>query len=132
MLKDGRGIAGLSCSGTALRFKGAATKVKAARTARKANGVKFGNSNLHLAQVKAAAASRAAADAHMAKVLPALREIQMAGDALSLKALAARLNARGVPTARGARWHSTTVRALLQRAGLPTKLKVTRYTAFWE
>jgi hypothetical protein len=47
-------------------------------------------------------------------VLPIVREIQASG-LTTLRDIAAALNARGARTARGGRWHSTTVRNLLLR-----------------
>jgi hypothetical protein len=47
--------------------------------------------------------------------MPIVREIQRAG-AKTLRDIAAALNARGIPTARGGRWHAMTVRNLLARA----------------
>jgi hypothetical protein len=49
-------------------------------------------------------------------VLPLIRELQAAG-ARSLAEIAAALNARGVPTARGASWARTTIKRALERAG---------------
>jgi len=43
-----------------------------------------------------------------------VREIQASG-LTTLREIAAALNARGVRTARGGQWHSTTVRNLLLR-----------------
>jgi hypothetical protein len=48
-------------------------------------------------------------------VLPIVRQIEASGVKGS-RAIAAALNARGVRTARGGEWHSTTVRNLLARA----------------
>jgi hypothetical protein len=62
-----------------------------------------------------AAANREGADAFAANVLPIVREIQAAG-AMTARAVADALNARGVRTARGGAWHNSTVRNLLARA----------------
>ncbi len=51
---------------------------------------------------------------YAANVLPIIREIQMSGVS-SYFGIAEALNARGVRTARGGRWHATTVRNLLVR-----------------
>jgi Recombinase len=48
-------------------------------------------------------------------VLPVIREIRAADPTLDLRGIAAVLNARGVRTARGGQWHSTTVRNVLLR-----------------
>jgi hypothetical protein len=48
-------------------------------------------------------------------VLPVIREVQAAG-ARSLAEIAAALNARGMPTARGGSWTPMTVKRMLDRA----------------
>jgi hypothetical protein len=48
-------------------------------------------------------------------VLPVVREIQASG-ATTLRAIAEALNARGIRTARGGAWHSSTVGNLRARA----------------
>jgi Recombinase len=66
-------------------------------------------------QAKGVAASREAADAFAANVLPIVRQIQAVG-VTTFRAIAAALNDRGVRTARGGAWHDSTVRNLLARA----------------
>ena len=93
-----------------------ADRTRAALAAKKAQGAALGNrTNLGEAQAKGAVANRAGADAFAANVLPVVRQIQASG-ATTLKAIAAALNARGIPTARGGQWHDSTVRNLLARA----------------
>ena len=89
-------------------------RTRAALQAKKAQGVKLGNPRAAEAAVKAHAAKRAQADQFAANVLPIVREIQSSG-VTTLREIAAALNARGVHTARGGRWHSETVRNLLRR-----------------
>jgi DNA invertase Pin-like site-specific DNA recombinase len=89
-------------------------RTKAALAAKKAQGVKLGNPRAAEAAVKAHAATRAGADQFAANMLPIVREIQASG-LTTLRDIAAALNARGVHTARGGEWHSTTVRNLLLR-----------------
>jgi DNA invertase Pin-like site-specific DNA recombinase len=89
-------------------------RTKAALAAKKAAGAKLGNPRAAEAAVKAHAANRAAADQFASNVLPVVREIQAAG-ITSLGGIATALNARGVRTARGGTWHSSTVRNLLLR-----------------
>lgn len=89
-------------------------RTKAALAAKKAAGAKLGNPRAADAAAKAHAANRAGADQFAANVLPIVREIQATG-ATSLRDIAAALNARGIHTARGGAWHSTTVRNLLRR-----------------
>jgi hypothetical protein len=64
--------------------------------------------------VKAQAANRAAADQFAANVLPMCRTIQASG-LTTLREIPAALDARGVRTARGGQWHSSTVHNLLSR-----------------
>jgi DNA invertase Pin-like site-specific DNA recombinase len=90
-------------------------RTKAALAAKKMAGAKLGNPRAAEAAIKAHAANRAAADQFAGNVLPVVREIQAAG-ITSLGGIAAALNARGIRTARGGTWHSSTVRNLLLRA----------------
>ena len=83
--------------------------------AAKARGVALGNPKLHVARKNAVEAVKAQADRFAANVLPIIREAQKAG-ATTLREIAAALNARGIPTARGGQWHATSVKNLLQRA----------------
>ena len=88
-------------------------RTRAALAAKKAQGAKLGNrTNLADAQAKGQAANGAQADRHAANVLPIIREIQGAG-VVTLAGIANVLNALGVRTARGGRWHSSTVRNAL-------------------
>ena len=89
-------------------------RTKAALAAKKAQGVKLGNPRAAAAAVKAHAANRAGADQFAANVLPIVRDIQASG-LTTLRDLAGALNARGIRTARGGAWHSSTVRNLLMR-----------------
>ena len=84
------------------------TRTKAALAAKKAAGAKLGNPRAAEAAVKAHAANRAAADQFAANVLPIVRAIQASG-LTTLREIADALNARGVRTARGGQWHSSTV-----------------------
>jgi DNA invertase Pin-like site-specific DNA recombinase len=58
--------------------------------------------------------ARRLADQRAAETLPIVRELQAAGIG-TLQGMADALNARGVPTARGAQWYPTTVKNLLER-----------------
>jgi DNA invertase Pin-like site-specific DNA recombinase len=90
-------------------------RTRAALAAKKAQGVKLGNPRAAEAAAKAHVANRAVADQFAANVLPILREIQASG-LTTLRDIAGALNARGIRTARGGAWHSSTVRNLLLRA----------------
>jgi DNA invertase Pin-like site-specific DNA recombinase len=96
-----------------------AERTRAALARKKAQGALLGNrTNLPAAQAMGQAANRQAADAFAANVLPVVRQMQASG-AVSLQAIAAALNARGIRTARGGAWHASTVRNLLQREVTP-------------
>ena len=70
---------------------------------------------------RGAAALRAAiarnADRHALDLAPVVEDIR-AGGATSLRAIADELNARGMLTRRGGRWHVSTVSNLLDRLGV--------------
>ena len=92
-------------------------RTRAALAAKKAAGARLGNrTNLGETSVLGAAANAAQADRHAADVTPVVRQIQTAGGR-TLRQIAAALNARGIRTARGGRWHASTVRNLLARHG---------------
>ena len=57
------------------------------------------------------------ADRHAQDLAPVVEDIRSAG-ATSLRAIAGELNARGMLTRRGGRWHVSTVMNLLDRLGL--------------
>jgi DNA invertase Pin-like site-specific DNA recombinase len=90
-------------------------RTKEALAVKKAQGIKLGNPRALETIGLAHAANRAQADRFAANVLPIVREIQASG-LTTLREIAAALNARGIHTARGGAWHSTTVRNLLLRA----------------
>ena len=54
----------------------------------------------------------------MRQVVIPVGEDLLTGGALSLRAIAAELNGRGMLTRRGGRWHVSTVTDLLERLGL--------------
>ena len=92
-----------------------AERTRLALARKKAQGAKLGNrTNLAEASAMGAAATRAAADAFAANVLPIVRQIESSG-VTGLHGLASALNDRGIRTARGGAWHRSTVRNLLQR-----------------
>jgi DNA invertase Pin-like site-specific DNA recombinase len=89
-------------------------RTKRALAAAKARGVNLGGPNLSEAREVAQASIKANADQHAANVLPITREAQRAG-ATSPRDIAEVLNARGIATARGGRWHATSVKNALDR-----------------
>jgi hypothetical protein len=66
-----------------------------------------------------ALANKQAADSHARALVSIIREVMAAGF-VSRRSLAGELNRRGIPTARGGRWHYTTVVRMLTRLGLKT------------
>jgi Recombinase len=59
-------------------------------------------------------ARQAGADKRAADLVPIVEELHAAG-VTSLRAIAAALDERGIPTAAGGRWHHSEVRRLLAR-----------------
>ena len=90
-------------------------RTKAALAAAKARGVRLGGPDPAKARGEAAKVNRAKAKSFAANVNPIIKEIQASG-VVTLRAIAATLNARGVPTARGGRWGSSGVANVLARA----------------
>jgi DNA invertase Pin-like site-specific DNA recombinase len=90
-------------------------RTRAALAAAKRRGVKLGNPMLANAARKGTSAVKAGARQFAANVLPVIREIRKSG-AESNAAIAAKLNERRVPTARGGRWTHVQVGAILGRA----------------
>jgi DNA invertase Pin-like site-specific DNA recombinase len=96
-------------------------RTKEALAAAKARGVKLGNPNGAAALRRAGkggaalqATVRNNADAFAAELAPVVAEIREAGHT-SLRAVAAELDARGIQTRRGGRWHVSNVGNLLGR-----------------
>jgi DNA invertase Pin-like site-specific DNA recombinase len=92
-----------------------AGRTKSALAAAKAKGIKLGNPNIEAAQEAAVAAVKAEADRAAGNVLPIIAEIRKSG-ATTLRAIADALNARGVATQRGGKWHAMSVRNTLARS----------------
>ena len=98
-------------------------RTKEALAVARSRGVKLGNPNGAAALRRAGkggAPLRAAiarnADRHAQDLAPVVADIR-AGGATSLRAIAGELNARGMLTRRGGRWHVSTVMNLLDRLG---------------
>jgi DNA invertase Pin-like site-specific DNA recombinase len=90
-------------------------RTRLALAAKKATGARLGNPrNLDEAGALGRQTLGTEADRLAANVLPIVLEIRAAG-ARGLGAIATALNRRGVRTARGGRWHVSTVRNLLLR-----------------
>lgn len=97
-------------------------RTQAAMAAAKRRGQRFGASG-----AQRAAENRAAADAFALSIAPQIASLREIG-VFSMRALANGLNRQKIPTARGGRWHGSTVFHLLRRlerlnevAGLPMK-----------
>jgi DNA invertase Pin-like site-specific DNA recombinase len=91
-------------------------RTRSALQAAKARGKKLGNPKVREAGVLGNVVIKDAARKFAANVLPVIREIQAAG-AKSNAAIAAKLNERRVPTARGGVWTHVQVRAVIGRGG---------------
>lgn len=85
-------------------------RTKAALSAAKAKGVKLGNPQIE----KINRCQRKAANAFASSMASTIAELQEAGYS-SIESLRDELNRRGIPTARGGRWHKATVHRLLKR-----------------
>jgi DNA invertase Pin-like site-specific DNA recombinase len=93
-----------------------AERTKAALAERKARGRRLGNPrNLGGAGELGRQSLVADADRFAANVAPVIQSLRASG-VTDLRGLAAALNARGVRTARGGRWHVSVVRNVMRRA----------------
>lgn len=101
--------------------KAISARTKAALVAAKERGVKLGcpNGAAHLQGENnggkyGVEAIKRGADERAGKLADVVKEIQGA-EATSLREIAEELNRRGISTARGGRWHASSVRNLLAR-----------------
>ena len=92
-----------------------ASRTKAALAAKKAQGTVLGGPKLPQAREAAQVIIKTNADRYAANVLPLIRDAQRAG-AKTLRDIADALNARGIATARGGRWHATSIKNVLDRS----------------
>ena len=91
-------------------------RTKAALAIRKASGTKLGNPiNIREAGDMGRVTLAAAADEHARGLLSVLRTVRNEGT-ITLAAITSALNDRRIPTARGTRWHVSSVANLLARA----------------
>jgi DNA invertase Pin-like site-specific DNA recombinase len=91
-------------------------RTRAALAVRKASGSKLGNPiNIREAGDMGRETLVAAADEHARGLLAVLRTVRNEGS-ITLAAITSALNDRRIPTARGARWHVSSVANLLARA----------------
>jgi DNA invertase Pin-like site-specific DNA recombinase len=98
------------------------TRTKAALQAAKRRGVKLGGDRGYVITAKARAAGkavrRAKAQARASDLAPVVQELQASG-CESLRGIAAGLDERGIPAARGGKWSAAQVARLLGAAGIP-------------
>ena len=78
-----------------------------------------GETSSHRRGVHGALANKRAADARALALVSTIRELRAAG-IISRPTLAQELNRRGILTAHGGKWHTTTVVRMLARLGLKT------------
>jgi DNA invertase Pin-like site-specific DNA recombinase len=96
-------------------------RTKAVLAAAKRRGVKLGGDRAARLNAKARAAGRAAVQERVRNrmdLAPTIKELQ-AGGCESLRAIAAGLEERGIPAARGGKWSAVQVSRLLEAAGSP-------------
>jgi len=101
--------------------KAISARTKSALAAAKARGTKLGNPNGAAALRRSGRGSaegveviQANADARAERLRPVVDELRLEGHG-SLERMASELNARGIVTARGGRWHASSVRNLIAR-----------------
>lgn len=88
------------------------TRTKAALQAAKARGIQLGNPRPDLTAATAAASEKATI--FRKGILPYLHTLR--GQGLTLRQIAAELNARHIPPARGQRWYPSTISMFLKHA----------------
>jgi DNA invertase Pin-like site-specific DNA recombinase len=91
-------------------------RTRAALQAAKARGVKLGAPDPKKGGAVGVARIKAKADERAAALEPIIGEIRGAG-VTSFAGIARALNARGVTTPRGGKWHPTSVKNIVERAG---------------
>jgi DNA invertase Pin-like site-specific DNA recombinase len=90
-------------------------RTKQALAAAKARGIKLGGPKLAEASAKGSEANAKKADIFAANTKPIINQIRKSG-ITTLRGIAAALNARGVPTARGGTWTPVQIMAIELRA----------------
>ncbi|WP_336491680.1 recombinase family protein [Methylobacterium nigriterrae] len=90
-------------------------RTKAALASKVGKGILGNRTNLGEASRAGAAVKVREADAFAANTLPLVQKLQAQG-LTTLRALAAELNERGIPTARGGTWSAVQVKRVLERA----------------
>jgi DNA invertase Pin-like site-specific DNA recombinase len=90
-------------------------RTRAALAAKRANGAKLGNPSIVAAGSLGRSAQTTAADEFVTGLLPVVEAIRSTGST-TLEAITAALNQRGIRSARGGKWHVSSVSNLLGRA----------------
>ena len=90
-------------------------RTRAALAVKKANGTRLGNPAIVAAGSLGRGVQTATADEFVAGLMPVIDAIRSTG-ANTLEAISKALNQRGIRSARGGRWHVSSVRNLLARA----------------
>jgi DNA invertase Pin-like site-specific DNA recombinase len=90
-------------------------RTRAALAAKRANGAKLGNPSIVAAGSLGRSAQTAAADEFVASLMPVVDAIRCTGST-TLEAITEALNQRGIRSARGGKWHVSSVSNLLVRA----------------
>jgi DNA invertase Pin-like site-specific DNA recombinase len=88
-------------------------RTKAALAAKRANGAKLGNPAIVAAGSLGRSVQTATADQFVAALVPVIDAIRSTG-ANTLEAISVALNQRGIRSARGGKWHISSVRNLLR------------------
>ena len=115
MLEANEFVVGIMAVVAQAERKMISARTKAALAAAKARGVQLGNpSNLRnraLGSARAADTRARISAARAADLVPILADVRAAGE-VSLRQVAAELNSRGIPAARGGTWTATQVRRI--------------------
>jgi DNA invertase Pin-like site-specific DNA recombinase len=90
-------------------------RTRAALAAKRANGAKLGNPSVVAVGSLGRSVQTAAADAFVASLMPVVEAIRSTGST-TLEAITEALNQRGIRSARGGKWHVSSVANLLVRA----------------
>ena len=100
------------CHGQVDELKGRVNSILRRQSA--PSTLRFKQAKLPVTWIKASESNRKLATAFAAGVLPIIHQLESNG-VTNYQAIAAALNARGVKTARGGEWQSTTVGNMLRR-----------------
>ena len=90
-------------------------RTRAALAAKRANGTKLGNPGVVAAGSLGRSVQTAAADEFVTSLMPVVEAIRSTGST-TLEAITEALNQRGIRSARGGKWHVSSVSNLLGRA----------------